>query len=179
MAALASEVCKFRDCEAYIVTYHSEEMDEYNISSEVCRIALEKPDKGRLSTIYQRYLQLKKIIYGINPYCVFSLAIPKTDAVLMAALRKRKFPLIISERNDPARFPAEKSMRILRDCVYKRCDGMVFQTPGAQEYFNEMVKCDSTVICNPITAALPKSMRGKGNIELLISAVLNLKRTLK
>lgn len=182
VAALANEVCKFHDCEAYIVTYHSEEMDEYNISSEVCRIALEKPNKGRLSTIYQRYLQLKKVIYGINPYCVFSLAIPKTDAVLMAALRKRKFPLIISERNDPARFPAKKSMRILRDYVYKRCDGMVFQTQGAQEYFNEVLKCDSTVICNPITAALPKRYEGEREHRIVnfcrIEPQKNLKMTI-
>lgn len=63
--------------------------------------------------------------HEINPYCVFSLAIPKTDAVLLMALKNRKFPLIISERNDPARFPAEKSMKLLRNFVYKRCEGLV------------------------------------------------------
>ena len=79
----------------------------------------------------------------------------------MMALKDRKFPLILSERNDPARFPAEKSMKLLRDFVYKQCEGLVYQTAGAKEYFDNIVTCKTTIICNPITASLPKRFEGK------------------
>lgn len=161
VAALANEICKLNDYEAYIITYHPKEQNEYHISPMVRRIDLKEPSCGRWKTIYQRYKQLKRIIYGIDPYCVFSLAIPKTDAVLMLALKDRKFPLIISERNDPARFPSQKSMKLLRNFVYKHCEGLVYQTSGAKEYFNNIVKCKTTIICNPITSSLPKRYEGK------------------
>ncbi len=51
-------------------------------------LALKKPNSGRWSVIFKRYQQLKTIINKINPYCVFSLAIPKTDAVLMLVFEK-------------------------------------------------------------------------------------------
>lgn len=161
VAALANEICEINNYEAYVITYHPKEQKEYYITPKVKRIALKKPNGGRWKTIYYRYQQLKKVIYEINPYCVFSLAIPKTDAVLLMALKNRKFPLIISERNDPARFPAEKSMKLLRNFVYKRCEGLVYQTSGAKDYFSNIVKCKSTIICNPITSILPKRYEGK------------------
>lgn len=161
VATLANEICKLDTYEAYIITYHPKENDEYYISPMVRRIALKKSNYGRWRAIYQRYQQLKKIIYDIDPYCVFSLAIPKTDTVLMLALKDRRFPLIISERNDPARFPAEESMRQLRNFVYKRCEGLVYQTVGAKDYFDNIVTCKTTIICNPITSSLPGRYQGK------------------
>jgi len=161
VALLANEICKLNGYEAYVITYHPKEKEEYYIQPDVKRIALKKSNSGRWNTIFKRYQQLKKVISEINPYCVFSLAIPKTDAVLMLALKNRKYPLILSERNDPERFPNEKIMKILRNYVYKNCEGMIFQTIGAQAYFNDIIKCDSTVICNPINAFLPCRYEGK------------------
>lgn len=161
VAALANEICNLRNYESYIVTYHPKEENEYYISPRVRRISLYEPNCGRWMKIYQRYQQIKKIIYEINPYCVFSLAIPKTDAVIMMALKNRNFPLIISERNDPTHFPVERSMKLLRNFVYKRCEGIVFQTSGAKDYFNNIVKCKTKIICNPITSSLPKRYEGK------------------
>ena len=112
VAALANEICELNDYEVYIVTYHPKEQDEYYVSPRARRIALKKANGGRWGTIYQRYQQLKKVIYEINPYCVFSLAIPKTDAVLLLALKDRKFPLIISERNDEGK----REHRIVNFC---------------------------------------------------------------
>lgn len=160
VAALANSLSENEDYEIYIITYHSQELNEYAIAPNVRRIALKSPHKKRLGTIYHRYSELKMLLKKIEPYCVFSLAIPKTDAILLLAARKRSYPLVISERNDPERFPTEKPMRWLRNFVYKRCEGLVFQTPGAKAYFDDMIKCKSTVICNPITATLPKRYEG-------------------
>lgn len=49
----------------------------------------------------------------------------------------------------------------LRNFVYKRCEGLVYQTSGAKDYFSNIVKCKSTIICNPITSTLPKRYEGK------------------
>ncbi len=161
VATLANEICNNKEYEVIIVTYHPKEIDEYRISPQIQRYALAECAGGRFIMIYHRYNELKKVIESLNPYCVISLAIPKTDAVLMMATRKRSFPLILSERNDPARFPVEKSMRNLRNFVYRRCDGLVYQTTGAKSYFENIVTCKTAVICNPITNKLPKRYQGE------------------
>ncbi|WP_306484186.1 glycosyltransferase [Anaerococcus sp.] len=160
VSTLANEISKSKNYEVYVITYLKKEMNEYQLSKNVHRIEIIKPNGGRFSTIYNKYLQIKDIVKELNPFCVFSLAIPKTNAVLMAALWRRNFPLIISERNDPNRFPAKKSMKMLRNFIYKRCDGIVFQTPGARDYFKDILKCKTTVVPNPISTNLPKRYEG-------------------
>lgn len=161
VAALANEICRSEIYEVYLITYLSEENDEYKILPKINRIALSQPKIGRISLIYHKYKELKRIINSIQPYCVFSLAIPKTDAVMMMAFRKRNFPIIISERNDPEHFPVEKSMKVLRNFVYRRCEGLVFQTLGAKKYFDNIITCKNKIICNPITSTLPKRYDGE------------------
>lgn len=184
VSTLANEFSKIKEFDVFVVTYLKKEVKEYPLSENVHRIEIMEPNSGRFSTIHNKYLQIKRIIKEIKPYCVFSLAIPKTNVILMAALWKRNFPLIISERNDPSRFPVEKNIRILRNFVYKKCEGLVFQTPGARDYFLDMLKCKTTVIPNPISKSLPNRYDGirenrivnfcriepQKNIKLLIDA---------
>ena len=159
--AIANEICQIQEYEVYVITYAEKEDKEYYLSEKVIRYAIARTDYGRIRTIVYKYRTLKKLLKEINPYCVCSLTIPKTNVVLMSASGKRKYPIILSERNDPARFPIEKSMRIARKYMYEKCDGMVFQTPGAKEYFSESIQSKSAVIPNPLTAALPERFTGE------------------
>ena len=99
VAALANKLCNDENYDVFIITYFPKEDEEYYISQKIHRFDIAKPDAGRMKTIFLKYLSLKSILKRINPYCVFSLAIPKTNVVLTAAVWKRKYPLIISERN--------------------------------------------------------------------------------
>lgn len=155
-AAVANEISNRKEYETYVITYADKEEKEYYLSERVVRYAISKVNYGRVRTIAYKYRTLKKLLAEIDPYCVCSLTIPKTNVVLMSATRNRKYPIILSERNDPARFPVEKSMRIARTLMYEKCDGIVFQTYGAKSYFSESIKSKSAVIPNPLTASLPE-----------------------
>lgn len=61
--------------------------------------------------------------------------------------RKR---VIISERNNPIVDPPNPLWRKLRPLVYPFADGIVFQTEGARDYFEENIKKDSVIIPNPL-----------------------------
>ena len=160
-AAIANEICEIQGYEAYVITYADKEDKEYFLSQKVYRYSIASVRYGRLRTIMYKRRTLRRLLKEIDPYCVCSLTIPKTNVVLMSAIRKRNYPVILSERNDPARFPVEKSMRIARDYMYEKCDGMVFQTTGAKEYFSKSIQAKSAVIPNPLTARLPERFAGE------------------
>lgn len=184
VAALANDICERNGYEVYVYTYLPKEENEYYLKPKINRIEIPKTDFSRFRTIYFKYKFLRKELKKLNPYCVYSLSIPKTNVVLSAALRDRKFPLIISERNDPARFPSGKIMRILRNWTYRSCDGLVFQTPGAMNYFPKGINKKGVVISNPLTTTLPERYTGvrqsrivnfcriepQKNLKLLINA---------
>lgn len=160
-AALANEISKLQEYEACIITYAEKEDKEYYISKNVTRYAISKVGYGRLRTIAYKQRTLRKLLKEIKPYCLCSLTIPKTNVILMSAASRNDYPIVLSERNDPVRFPTKKCMRIARDYMYKKCDGMVFQTPGAKGYFSETIQLKSVVIPNPLTADLPIRFTGE------------------
>lgn len=55
---------------------------------------------------------------------------------------------IMAERNDPN--AATTKISKLKQRIYCKADGLVFQTDGARDYFSDDVKNKSTVIANPI-----------------------------
>lgn len=74
----------------------------------------------------------------------------KSNVVLLAAARraKHKVPAVVCERANPN--GAGKAIKILRKLLYPRADGAVFQTPQAQEYYKNILKCESVVLKNPL-----------------------------
>ena len=74
----------------------------------------------------------------------------KSNVVLLAAARraKHKVPAVVCERANPN--GAGKAIKILRKLLYPRADGAVFQTPQAQEYYKDILKCKSVVLKNPL-----------------------------
>ena len=70
-----------------------------------------------------------------------------------------KYPVVVCERNDPARIQAtnvSKLHYVMRDLSFSMAKGAVFQTVGAQQYFSKSIQKKSTVILNPLdVSALP------------------------
>ena len=74
-------------------------------------------------------------------------------------------PVIVSERNDPARNPASRVKRWLRRLTYPFADGFVFQTGQAKSWFSKRIQQKSAVIPNPLLAAsLPSPSCGSGKL---------------
>ena len=82
-------------------------------------------------------------------------------------------PVIVSERNDPARFPASRLKRLLRKPAYRFAKGFVFQTEQQKAYFPERIRNRGTVIENPLdTEMLPSVFEGQRNRTVVTAARL-------
>lgn len=81
------------------------------------------------------------IISFLNFVIIYSwLAIKK--------IKNKKFKFIVSERNDPHKVPTTFLFRHIRNKIFSKADGCVFQTNDAERYF-EKIK-NSKVIPNPV-----------------------------
>lgn len=161
--ALANEMCKMPECEVHILTYRQDEKNEYPQDSRVVRhdLGQTEADPNGLRGILRRVRYLRRTIRKIEPWCVVSLATPKTVCLLTTAMVGLDIPLVLSERNDPVRFPAEKLVRVLRVLCYRRATGVVFQTHEAMKFFDQSIQKKAVVICNPITGSLPERFVGE------------------
>ena len=185
--ALANELSKNSENEVHILTMVEDTSKEYVTEDRVIRhcmnsITMSRPNKIQSFLLKQKYL--KNFIKRIQPSFIISLATPLTVFRLSLAVKGTEIPLILSERNDPRRFPKEKVFKFLRNLSYRLCDGIVFQTEGAQNYFSKSIRKKGTVICNPLTEGLPLPYEGnrapkivnwcrltpQKNLDLLIDA---------
>jgi glycosyltransferase involved in cell wall biosynthesis len=96
------------------------------------------------------------------------------------ATKGMDIPVIVSERNDPNNDPEKKWIRKLRDRVYRKADGFVFQTKDAKEYFDGKLPADSSsvIIPNPITSGLPYRNYKGGQKRLITASRLNAQKNL-
>lgn len=93
---------------------------------------------------------------------VISLSCPSTNFCLAVTLfGKKGIHLILSERNDPARYPSKKLSRLLRNASYLLAEKIVFQTEGAKNYFGKTIQKKGNIIPNPIRENLPEPYLGE------------------
>ena len=182
-AALMNELCK--EAEVHLIsTYRHDTAKDYPTDARVIKHAFDTQHESRAKLLQNRISFLKRTIFAIDPLCVVSLAGCGTNALLTLAMFGKRIPLILSERNDPARFPTSRIERLLRFLSYCLCGGLVFQTHEAQSYFTDIITRKSIVIINPLTSDLPPRFEGvrerkivnccrlapQKNLDLLIEA---------
>lgn len=77
-----------------------------------------------------------------------------TKANIVALLAKKhstyKLPVIIAERANP--YYAASYLKIFRKFLYPYADGAIFQTEQAKSYYNNILKCESAVLRNPLNS---------------------------
>lgn len=105
-------------------------------------------NKKRLNPL-KRVIVLRKIINSIKPDVVISF-LPHINIYTHFALIGKKCKHVVSERNDPTKECKNKLHAILRNYVFKKADGCVFQTEDAKNYFGVDKLKASTIIFNPI-----------------------------
>lgn len=66
-----------------------------------------------------------------------------------------KIPVICSLRNNPASVINNGFHKIAYNIIYTRAKNIVFQTPGARNYFKKKIRSKGVIIGNPITSNLP------------------------
>ena len=148
-AILASYFADKYNHDVKIVKYFSGNA-EFHVSDKVEILSPTGNFKFKYFEVINEYFFTKKIIDQFKPDVVISLATYRTNIMLGFGFKRRDFLMIMSERNDPNKYPAKPLYRYLRNIAYSRCDGMVFQTYDARSCFNGRVASHSVVIQNPI-----------------------------
>lgn len=175
-AALVNALCA--DHEVHLVTYQCDLQKEYPTDSRIIRHNLGDVAGSGVLGILNRIRFMRREITAIQPDCVVSLALPRMVVLLTAALLGKRIPVVLSERNDPVRFPSQKYLRALRLWAYTLCDGLVFQTHQAKSYFPGFISGKSTVITNPITGKLPARYEGVRENKIVNYCRLNKQKNL-
>lgn len=108
------------------------------------------PDrKTNVLRIATRYADIRKRLKEIKPDITINFWF---QSAYMTAFMKKSITgkVIYSERGDPGEKEYSGALGIIRKIALPRIDGFVFQSKGAQSYFNASVQSRSTIIPNPV-----------------------------
>lgn len=101
------------------------------------------------------------------------------DSIFLTLLAKNKSNrVIISERGDPAQSSGSKTVAAFMENEFSKADGIVFQSPDAQKWYEDNTPARGTVIFNPVKSDLPEPYNGERKKRIVnfcrISAQKNL-----
>lgn len=109
---------------------------------------LKNPPVGLKGKV-QAYINLKRELlhYVSNCLIIFSLGLAEIGVWVA---KQVGVPVLLSERVDPRYLPASMLHRFFKKLVFRKCDGIVFQTEEIQNYFSCSIKKKGIVIPNPL-----------------------------
>ena len=144
---LANEFSK--DNEVVLVTSFRCEK-EYPVLEKVNRISLfDKYISGALKRNFRLIKSLRKTMKVEKPNVIVSfMAEPNFRTVI--ASRRLKAKVFLSVRNDPNREYGNFLFRFLAKTLFKRADGVIFQTEDAKAWFPKKIQNKSRVIFNQV-----------------------------
>lgn len=128
-----------------ILTYYDRPLF-YQINPKVKVTAVEKctGKKNKLLNILwiRRYFRkhARIVLSFLAPFNIISVA----------AKIGSRVPVVVADRNDPAKVPTSWGIRKLRDFIYIFADEVVVQTEKNKSYFNRIVQKKTVVIYNPV-----------------------------
>lgn len=142
--SILSEKMAARGMQVEILTY----LDiprVYEISEEVKLTCVEKCTGQR--NIFYNLPWMRKYLKE-NAQVVLSFLAP-FNMIVLTALLGTKTPIVVADRNDPAKVPGNPVVRKLRDLLYGFADRVIVQTNANKLYFKHIEK-KTTVIYNPV-----------------------------
>lgn len=117
----------------------------YPVSPEV-KITCAEKCTGKKSVI-SNLLWLRRY-FKKHAKIVLSFLAP-FNMIALAATMGTKVPIIVADRNDPAKVPVNPVVRLGRDILYRFADQIVVQTEANKAYFKRLQK-KTKVIYNPV-----------------------------
>lgn len=127
----------------------------YPISEKVIIHDLTYAENKGLHPIIGRYLALKKVYKEIQPDITIHYNLQ--SAYLTLAMPKKIYcKAIYSERGDPYDKEYSGLLGKIRDWAVKGMDGLVFQSEGARDFFDEKIRAKSVVIHNSVEVPVDK-----------------------
>lgn len=90
------------------------------------------------------------------------------DSIFLTLLAKNKSNRVtISERGDPAQSSGKKTVAAFMKNEFHKADGVVFQSPDAQKWYENNTPVKGTVIFNPVKPDLPEVYNGIRNKKIV------------
>lgn len=124
---------------------------EYNLTATIKRYVLE-PSQSKLGFVRRnisRISKLRKLLKKINPDFAISFMAEPNFRLLLAA-KAIDLKTVVSVRNDPIKEYSNRLLRFAANVLFKKANGVVFQTPEARNCFNKEVQEKSVIFFNPI-----------------------------
>lgn len=120
----------------------------------------------KIPKLLYRVIKMRKELKKISADIIISF-LPETSFLVL--LNKRKSDkIIVSVRNDPKIEYKSRIYNLIMKKLYPRANGFIFQTYEAQEYFKDIIRCESTIIPNPINPMfISKSYEGERKQEIV------------
>lgn len=181
------------------------EKPQYKLNDNINLIEIGKKDKKINNPIMKKILLLHRIIKRtkimrkkfnlIKPDIIISF-LPEASFMSIIANRK-KYKLIVSDRNDPTKEYNNLIYYILMKLLYSKANGFAFQTNDAMEYFNNKINLKNKkvdIIVNPVNPSFENyknvvnrkkkivsvcRLTEQKNIDLLIDAFYDLREKYK
>ena len=133
----------------------SEFSKRYPINDKVKVYDLTDAENSIVHPIVGRYIALKRVYKDIRPDITIHYNLQ--SAYLTLAMSKNIYcKAIYSERGDPYDKEYSGLLGRIRDWTVKRLDGLVFQSEGARDFFDDLVKEKSVVIHNSVEVPIDK-----------------------
>jgi len=147
MANLANEFSAEHDC--FLVTTNRVE-NEYITLDRVKRYDLGIAREGSFLKRNVKIISgLRKILKNERPDILISfMAEPNFRAIM--ATRLLGIKTLVSVRNDPNREYGSRLFKILAKLLYRKADGIVFQTEDAKNWFPKSIQKKSDIIYNQV-----------------------------
>ncbi len=121
----------------------------------------------KISTFLHRVKKLNKYKRDLEPDIIVAFT-PIPSFITLISNVIKKVPTIVSIRNDPKKEFKNIKNYILMKWLYPKCDGFVFQTNEAKEYFDKKIQKKSEIIPNPINPIfIEKSYQKDRNKEIV------------
>ena len=126
----------------------SEYKSKYAIDDAVKVVDLTGVESGRLS-IWKRYRAFRRLVMMERPDVIVNYNLQSAYFCLGIPMKARG-KVVYSERGDPYDSEYSGLLGKIRDLTVPRMDGLVFQSEGARDFFDERVKRKSVVIHNSV-----------------------------
>lgn len=163
--SILSEKMAARGIQVEILTY-LDLPEVYEISKEVKKTCVEK-STGKRNVLFN-LLWMRKYLKE-NAKVVLSFLAP-FNMIALTALLGSKVPIVVADRNDPAKVPGDMLVRKIRDILYGFADRVIVQTEDNQSYFKRLKK-KPMVIFNPVDLKEYQGLALKtGKEKVIVSA---------
>lgn len=159
---VSAELCNYFHLKGLRVSILETEVHKstYNICPDVACYSLGCHGTTRRMQII-RLLKLKNFLYRKTPDILIALGYPYNYLNLIG-LRK-KFKMVLSERNYPKVFYTKKEFRLVEK-LYSEAEKVVFQTPDAMNCFNADIQRKAAIIPNPLNPIMAQRKKATRRI---------------